>query len=134
MVYAAGTVSFLGAGFFTWRFAVAGSFPVILPPLALPTLFISAAVFVWCKNTLSGRIWSTRVRQAIAYTGKLTLGVYLIHPAILTLLEKLGWFSGRYIGPEASVWIPLQIGLTALASFMLAALLYCIPAARKYLL
>ena len=133
-VYGAGILSFLGAVFVSCKLALENRFAVVLPPLALPTFFISAAVFLFLKNNLESLNWGVRLRKSIIYTGRLTLGVYLIHPLILTVFEHLGWFSGRYLGAEAVFWIPLQTGLIAGLSFALTALLHAVPLLRKYLL
>lgn len=133
-VYGAGMLSFLGAVFVSCKLALENRFVVVLPPLALPTFFISASVFLFLQNNLQSLTWATRTQEHIIYAGRLTLGVYLIHPLILAVFEHLGWFSGRYLGAEAAFWIPMQTGLIAGLSFVLIAFLYHFPLVRKYLL
>ena len=105
-------------------------------PFSLHCILLSVAVFVLYKKLAKGmdkadgaedpkqdKKHSILVQLSVA-----TLGVYLIHPLILDLMIRAGYFS--VIG---NVWtgLPVMLLLLMLLSFIIALILHRIPVVNK---
>lgn len=93
----------------------------------LSAVFTSAAIFVWFKYNVKG---TGRLDGIIRKMSKYSFGAYLVHVAIMELLEKFG-FSSHAFNP---VWgIPLVFVSVAVISFIISAVLNRIPFLNKWI-
>ncbi len=93
-------------------------------PLSIMTFFVAGAVFLLFKSQVSKIPFNERARCLIANVSRLTLGVFLIHPLIIYILEKVFGLSLLSFNPIFSV------PLLTLAVFILsAAVIYAIKKA-----
>jgi len=93
-------------------------------PLSIMTFFVAGAVFLLFKSQVSKIPFNERARCLIANVSRLPLGVFLIHPLIIYILEKVFGLSLLSFNPIFSV------PLLTLAVFILsAAVIYAIKKA-----
>ncbi|HPS32446.1 MAG TPA: acyltransferase family protein [Anaerolineaceae bacterium] len=90
-------------------------------PLSLLTFFTAAAVFFLFKSQVSKIRFSERASSLIANLSRLTLGVFLLHPLVIYLLENAFGLSLLSFSPILSV--PL---LTLLVFFLSAGLIFAL--------
>lgn len=88
--------------------------------LALPTVLVAAAVFVLVRH--ASRAWQPSPRTTAAVTGAsaLTLGIYLLHPALIETFFRLTDLNASPSPIPEVIWIPLVTALVFTASMLLA--------------
>lgn len=97
---------------------------VMNTPLTPMMFFTACAVFVACKR-LDMRLWvHPRAGTALCSFAKLTLGIYLLHPAVLVLAQKIG-FVPSICSPLLS--IPLIVVCVAVLCGAISFVLLKIP-------
>jgi len=93
-------------------------------PLSPPNILMTSCVFVLfqasCRG-VDGRLVSRWLAPA-------TLGIYLVHPAVIYLVRKVG-LTGMW--PTPWVGIPLAAGAVFLGSFAATALIQQVPWVRR---
>ena len=102
-----------------------GRLSVILNNPLLLTAFVSTTVLFILGRHLPVR-GSRMLRQLSGYT----LGIYLLHPLMLTVARHLGW-NTLFAPPFLS--IPLSVALIAAVTFVPVCLLHRIPGVRKWI-
>ena len=105
-------------------------------PFSLHCILLSVAVFALYKRLANGKDKAAgaedtqreKKHSILVNLSAATLGVYLIHPLILDLMVRAGYFS--VIG---NVWtgLPVMLLLLMLLSFIIALILHRIPVVNK---
>ncbi|WP_270657914.1 acyltransferase [Eubacterium callanderi] len=96
--------------------------------LTVNVAFMAIAIFVFFKNHAN---YFDKFKKIICRLSKLTLGVYLIHPCIIEILEKCGLTALRY---PAIISIPLNTLLVFIISMLLSYFISKIPFIRQFIL
>ncbi len=97
-------------------------------------VFYCASFFIWVKLFLSPspKAIHPGVEKIVVWLSRASLGIYLIHPMVLDIMEKgrLG-FVLKPVSAHPAVMIPLLAGTGYLASFLAVSALQRIPVLRK---
>lgn len=97
-------------------------------PLTIFSLFSSVSVFVFAKYNLN----INKNSNIINMFSKLTLGVYLIHPFIISILEIK--FNLNTLSFNSLLSVPILSILVFILSIAISALIKMIPKINKYIL
>ena len=126
MIYILGILGVAGA---VWAIQKGTFLSILLDELAPHVVFMTVAVFVLFRYVLGVSDERSR-RQRLGGVSKVTLGIYLIHPLFLMLLDRLDITTLSFT-PVLSV--PVLAGLIFFCSFLVAWLLSKIPLIGRWL-
>lgn len=97
----------------------------------LNVAFEAVGVFILFRKLFSARKFGPKAERVISGLSKYTLGVYLVHPLVMTFFAQRIGLSSVAFDPLLS--IPATTAAVYLTSFAISALLNQIPIVRKYL-
>ena len=97
--------------------------------LTINVLFEAIAVFVFFKQHLNKRV-KRKTEKKILFLSKCTLGIYLVHPLIIFVLNDAFGLNTASFNPILS--IPILVVLVASISLTISAILNKIPFIKKW--
>lgn len=132
VIYALGLLGFAATVWGTeWLSRVLGA-PCkgFMDEMTLNVLLQSAAVFTFAKCRLSAACSGKRGSAVVRSLSKCSFGIFLVHPGVLSILERLGFRASAF--PAAIGAVIVTAGIFAI-SYGLSAILNAIPIVKKYL-
>lgn len=126
IIYILGILGVAGA---VWGIQKGSFLSIILDDLAPHVVFMTIAVFVLFRYVLGVSDERSR-RQRLGGVSKITLGIYLLHPLFLMLLNRLD-ITTLSFSPILSV--PVLAGVVFFCSFLVAWLLSKIPLIGRWI-
>ena len=95
------------------------------------TLFLSMMIFIFIKDHFSKITLPTRSKKIITYLTSLSLGIYLIHPFVIILLEELQIVPNKF---NAIISVPILVIITFICSSIITMIINKIPILKKYII
>lgn len=131
VLYALGALGLLVTVFGTRRLSAGGEIDQLLESFFAPNVLASsAAFFVLVKRICAKRSFSPRFSAVLRESADCTLGVYLLHPLLLLMLQRGALMHALYDGPDL-VFVPLRTALVFVAATLLVLLVKRVPLLKR---
>ena len=131
ILYALGALGLLVTALGTLRLSAGGEIDQLLESFFAPNvLAASAAFFVLVKQLCAKRSFSPCAAAVLRELADCTLGVYLLHPLLLLMIQRGALVHALYDGPD--LWfVPLRTALVFAAATLIVLLVKRVPLLRR---
>ncbi|MBQ7561202.1 MAG: acyltransferase family protein [Synergistaceae bacterium] len=125
-IYLGGIIGFMGAIFISEYLSIITNKPnqFFNMPLTITALLESTAIFLFCKKNFN------RPYKFIRTLSKYTFGAYLVHPAVIFVIRKLGL---DFSMTNTIIFVPVTAIFVFIISLIISGILNHIPVLNKYI-